>query len=364
MTIRRSHRFRVALAVLLAAPLLTGCISVNLLGSGQQPMVETVVHVSGPDGRKGAKLLLLEIDGFIGDGDSVSLLGSPPESTVPRLREQLDRAQQDDAIRGILLRVDSPGGSATASDIVYQELARFTESRGLPLVAHFYGTAASGGYYVAMAADEIVAEPTAVTGSIGVIFASVNFSGLMERWGIEDQTVTSGPRKDTGSMIRPQTDEDRAILQGVIDDLHARFREVVEAGRPALGAERVAELADGRIYSAPQALENGLVDRIGGIEDAVGALEARVGANASWVVSYHRPREWRQNLHSKVDAAAPATGPGALRPLAPGFLYLWAGAAPLPSLPLPIEALIRTAPGASLDAALDGSSDHEETGAR
>lgn len=305
-----------------------GCISIELFSGGRRPMVETVVHVHGPDGRDGAKLLMIEVDGFIGRSDSVSLLGGEPEGTVARLREQLDRARRDDEIAGVLLRIDSPGGSATASDVVYAELLRFKQERRLPMVAYFYGTAASGGYYAAMAADEIVAEPTSVTGSIGVIFTSVNFAGLMERWGVADQTTKSGAFKDTGSMLRPQTDEERAILQGVIDDLQARFVEVVVAGRPELGLPRVLELADGRIYSAPQALENGLVDGVGGVEDAISALEARVGRSSSFVVSYHRPTEWRQNLYSRAGVPTPGAGGElpAARPaswLEPGFHYLW-----------------------------------------
>ena len=300
------------------------------------PLVETLVHVHGEQGERGAKLLLIEIDGVIGRGDTLDLFGSDEESTIARVREQLDRARSDEALKGILLRIDSPGGEATASDAIYTELLRFKRDRGLPIVAHLFGLAASGGYYVAMAADEIVAEPTTVTGSIGVIFTSVNFSGLMERYGVRDQTTKAGDFKDIGSMLRPQTDSERAILQGVIDDLHERFRQVVAAGRPALASERVEALSDGRIFSAPQALANGLVDRIGDIEVSVAALEGRIGVERSWVVSYHRPREWRRNLYTRSPVRLPETrsvtgGASGRGLLAPGFHYLWfPGALPLP----------------------------------
>ena len=320
-----SARFLPALLCLVLAASTLGCIQIELFGPGRGPLVETVVHVHGSE--KGAKLLLVEIDGVIGRGEAAALFGSEPESSVARVREQLDRARQDEALQGILLRIDSPGGGATASDVIYGELERFKRDRGLPVVAHLFGLAASGGYYVAMAADEIVAEPTTVTGSIGVIGVSVNFSGLMDRFGVEDQTTKAGAYKDTGSMLRPQTAEDRAILQGVIDDLHERFRVVVARGRPKLGRERVDALSDGRIYSAPQALENGLVDQVGDIEAAVSALEARVGVASSYVVSYHRPSEWRRNLYTRSPIASPRTGNlegGSRTPgLAPGFHYLW-----------------------------------------
>jgi protease-4 len=311
-----------AVAFFLAS--LPGCIQIDLLRS-RGPLVETVVHVHGPE--RGAKLLLLEVDGVIGRGESADLLGSDQESSVARIREQLDRARQDGSLRGILLRIDSPGGEATASDVIYAEIERFKRDRGLPVVAHLYGLAASGGYYVAMAADEIVAEPTTVTGSIGVIAVSVNLSGLMERYGVKDQTTKAGAYKDTGSMLRPQTAEDREILQGVIDDLHERFRVVVARGRPKLSRERVDALSDGRIFSAPQALERGLVDRIGDIETAVSALEGRVGVASSYVVSYHRPSEWRRNLYTRSPVDSPRMGTlngGNRSPaLAPGFHYLW-----------------------------------------
>ena len=332
----RSSRSRLlGVALLLVAPLL-GCIQIELLGGGRGKLVETVVHVQGGEGTGAARFLLVDVDGIIHLGDQSSLLGTK-ESTVARIREQLDAARRDASIRGVLLRIDSPGGGATASDVIYSELLRFKRDRAVPIVAHFLGMAASGGYYVAMAADELVAEPTTVTGSIGVIFAGVNLSGLMERWGIEDQTLTAGRYKDAGSMLRPQTREDREILQSVIDDLYARFRTVVGRGRPELSPGRIDTLADGRLYSAKQALENGLIDRVGDIEEAVGRLQERAGVERSVVVSYHRPSEWRRNLYTRsrdegvpLEHSEPRRMP--LEGLTPGFLYLWPGASQLPWL--------------------------------
>jgi protease-4 len=321
-------------ALVLLASLLLGCIQLELLGGGRKSLVETVVYSHGDEGERGAKFLLVEVDGIIHLGDNSSFLGTQ-ESTVARIREQLDAARRDSNIRGLLLRIDSPGGGATASDLIYGELLRFKRDRDVPIVAHFLGMAASGGYYVAMAADEIVAEPTTVTGSIGVIFAGVNLSGLMKRWGIEDQTLTAGRYKDAGSMLRPQTDEERAILQSVIDDLYDRFRSVVDTGRPGLGRERVDALADGRLYSANQALENGLVDRVGDIEEAVARLQERAGVSRSVVVSYHRPSEWRRNLYTRSSTGSaafesPHPAQALLERLKPGFLYLWPGASQHP----------------------------------
>ena len=335
----RSFPARLAALALLLASSLLGCIQIELFGGGRGNFVETVVHVQGEQGPGAARFLLVEVDGIIHLGDQSSFLGTR-ESTVARIREQLDVARRDASLRGVLLRIDSPGGGATASDVIYAELLRFKRDRAIPVVAHFLGMAASGGYYVAMAADELVAEPTTVTGSIGVIFAGVNVSGLMKRWGIEDQTLTAGRYKDAGSMLRPQTPEDREILQSVVDDLYERFRAVVERGRPNLDREQVDRLADGRLYSAQQALENGLVDRVGDIEEAVDRLQERAGVSGSVVVSYHRSREWRRNLYTRsrdgeTGLEQRETPPLLLEGLAPGFLYLWPGASHFPWLSVP-----------------------------
>jgi len=310
-----------ALALLVVT--LGGCIQIDLFGGARGPLVESTVY-----GQRGPKILMLELDGVIHQEEESGPFGPERESTVARIREELDHARRDDQVRAVLLRINTPGGGATASDVIHAELMRFKRERNVPIVAHFLGMATSGGYYVAMAADEIVAEPTSVTGSIGVVFVGVNFAGLMERWGIEDQTVAAGVHKDAGSPLRRMTREERAIFEGVIGDLHARFRDVVVEGRPKLDRLRVEALSDGRIYSAPQALENGLVDRIGSLEDSIERLEKRLGVSESIVVSYHRPREWRQNLYTRAPMPASATHRTPdptllLRGIEPGFQYLW-----------------------------------------
>ncbi len=302
----------------------TGCVRLDILSLGPDgPPLQSVLA-----GTTGPKVLLLEIDGVVGGAEIPSLFGSSP-STVARVRTVLDLAREDPEIKGLLLRIDSPGGTATASEQVYTEILRFKKERGIPVVAQLLTTAASGGYYIAMAADEVQAHPTTVVGSIGVIFTSMNFAGLMEKLGIEDQTITGGEFKDIGSPFRPLTSEERTQLQSIVDDLHARFREVVDRGRPALDAEQVAALANGRIYSAPQALENGLVDRVGGMEDAVGLLSDRIGAPEIRVVAYHRPNRTRSNYYMK----APAFGASPSFAGAPPFF----GAPPLSGAP-PLDA--------------------------
>lgn len=312
---------RLAAAVL--ALLGAGCITVELPVGGRGELQETVVA-----GERGPKLLLLDVGGVLTEEEQSGSFGlGGRESSVARLREQLDRAGEDDEIRGVLLRIDSPGGTVTASDILYREVLRFKEKSELPVVAACMGMCASGGYYLAMAADRVWAHPTAVTGSIGVIFTGVSLAGLMEKIGVEDQTLTSGSFKDAGSPLRRMTDAERAQLQSVIDDFHARFLEVVAAGRPQLSAEDLKRLADGRVFSARQAQAAGLVDELGYLEEVVDDLEQRAGIEESRVVAYHRPRERRENLYSVSVAGASRarSRAAALSALGrePGFFYLW-----------------------------------------
>ncbi len=301
---------------------LAGCITVNLGGPGKGELVETVV-----EGDAGPKILLLEVSGVITAERSRGAfgLGGRP-SLLSRVREQLDKAAEEE-VAALVLRIDSPGGTVTASEILHGEIARFKEQTGVPVVAAFLGTAASGAYYASMAADTVVAHPTSVVGSIGVIFSGINLSGLMDKIGVENQTLTTGAFKDAGSPLRPMRDDERAQLQSVLDGLHARFVEVVIQGRERLDPGRVAELADGRVWTAPQALELGLVDAIADLHDAIGEAEARAGLEESRVVIYHRSGEYRANLYSSATLPEPTALDARAWlgvPSEPTFLYLWA----------------------------------------
>ncbi|MEE9278716.1 MAG: signal peptide peptidase SppA [Myxococcota bacterium] len=309
-------------ALLLVSGLLCGCLNLDLAGlGGARPLTETTVL-----GDRGPKIAMIEISGVIAETTAWSILGlRRGPRLVARLREALDLAAADDDVVALLVRIQTPGGEVGASETIHHELLRWKTETRRPVIAYMDGLATSGGYYVAMAADEVIAHPTAVTGSIGVIMMGLNFSGLMERFGVADQSLTSGPFKDAGSSLREMSPEEAAQLQSVVDDLHARFIDVVVAGRPGLERERILQLADGRIYTAGQALTLGLIDRIGYLEDAVEAAEGRTGISQSRVVTYHPPGAYRNNIYS-----APPGPPVPLidldllpEGLAPGFYYLW-----------------------------------------
>ena len=296
-----------------------GCFSVSLLGGGRGPLSETVVF-----GERGPKILMIEVEGLISESQEQNLWGLGRESSIARLREQLDIARGDSKVRAVLLRINTPGGTASASEEMYSELLRFKRESGVPVVAQLMGTATSGGYYVAMAADEIYANPTTVTGSIGVIFMGVNVVGLMDKLGIEDETVTGGEYKDAGSPLRRMTPAEREQFQSIVDDLHDRFMTVVASGRPGLSEQDVSQVSSGRIFSAPQALDRGLIDGMGSIEEAVEKTRRLAGLEEARVVVYHRRREWRNNLYTEAPNHRDLEFSllSSLLPR-PGFHYLW-----------------------------------------
>ncbi|MFZ5875242.1 MAG: signal peptide peptidase SppA [Nitrospirota bacterium] len=304
-----------ALACALAALTLSGCVTINT-GPANQPLGETRLSGTGRD-----KLLLIDVEGFLsGQERGNQLLGEPMPSLVSEVTEVLRKAERDRRIKGVVVRINSPGGTVTASDTIYHELLRYKQRTKLPMVAHMLDLGTSGAYYIAQAADRIVVQPTTVTGSIGVIMVRPSVSGLLGKIGVETEEITSGPHKGMGSPFHPLGDEDRALFQSVIDDLYGRFVDAVVAGRPTLSRERIAALADGRIYTAEQARVAGLVDGIGYLDDAVDGLKAAAGLTSATVVTYTRPGQYKGSIY-----AAPVVNVDLdLFPAnQPGFLYLW-----------------------------------------
>jgi len=245
-----------------------------------------------------------------------------------RMRREVDAVAADPDVKAVVLRINTPGGTVTASDIIYRELMLFRQETKMPVVAVLMDVAASGGYYVALAADHIVAHPTSVTGSIGTIMVTANVEGLMQKIGVAANTIKSAEHKDMGSPFRPLTPEERAIFQSVIDELQRQFvAKVVE--RRGLPEAAARALADGRIYTAPQALQLKLVDAVGYVPDALAAARRSIGDSDAKIVVYKRPREYRATYYAQAHNESPALG-GALERFAtlagagPRFLYLWA----------------------------------------
>jgi len=316
------HRFLVSLALLGGTCVHYGCITVNLI---EPPGPVQEVQLSGAGD---AKVLLLDLSGVISSQDKDGLISQP--NMLATFKEELTRASKDDTIKAVVVRINSPGGTVNASDILYHELKQFKVKRKVPVIASMMDVAASGGYYLAMASDAILVHPSTVTGSIGVIMLTVNAKGLLEKVGVEANAITSGPRKDMGSPFRVMTDEEKAIFQGVIDSFYQRFLTVVQEGRPQLSADQLKKLADGRIYTGEQAKAAGLVDEIGYLDEAIELAKKKAGLSEARVVTYRRRGEYQNNIYSRL--VAPSTGLSSLAGMdllslvrggSPQFMYLW-----------------------------------------
>jgi len=308
--------------------LCAGCSVISIdLTPRIRPLEEQTVEGEGE-----AKILLMDVSGFISDegqGSVLTIGAEPPRvPMLVRIREELKKAAEDDGVRALVLRINSPGGTVTASDIIYREIDLFRKQRKVPIVAVLMDVGASGGYYIALSADKIMAHPTTVTGSIGVIMLTVNTEGLLDKIGVSTSAIKSGPRKDMGSPFRRLADDERAIFQSVIDELQTQFIAKV-AERRGLPIERARQLADGRIYTAEQALANGLVDQVGYMDDAIRLAKHAAGVDRARVIVYHRPRQYRATYYAQAEGAE-SRGPTAWSQFAallggagPRFLYLW-----------------------------------------
>lgn len=273
---------------------LTGCFVIKVnLGADEQPLEEQVIEGSGTD-----KIVLMDITGVITSEEGGALLGASREKgMIAVLREQFDAAREDKHVKAVVIRINSPGGGVTASDSLYHEIKKFRQETGVKVVAHFTDTGASGGYYAALAADRITAQPTTVTGSIGVTMLRVDATGLLQKIGISTQHISSGPEKAMGSPFRTMTAEEKKIFQTMIDSLYGRFVGVV-ANERKMTPEHARQLADGRIYTGLEAKEAGLIDGIGYLEDAFDLAKKLAGLERATVVSYLRPGQYRPNIYS------------------------------------------------------------------
>ncbi len=278
------------------------------------------------------KIALIDVDGILKNSRARSLTGLVGENPVAFFKEKLDRAARDKRVRAVVVRINSPGGGVTASDLMHAELQRFRQRTHKPVIACLLDVAASGGYYIACAADRIFAHPTTVTGSIGVIMIAPEFSGTMQKLGVRVNVIKSAELKDAGSFFRAMNPTDRAVFEQMIAQMYERFLEVVRRGRPGIPPERLRELADGRVYLAPAAQDHGLIDEIGTIEDAVRAAKAAAGLAGErvLVVSYARPLAHRPNVYARGDAPPAQVNllnvqlPDWLHSPSPQFMYLWA----------------------------------------
>lgn len=271
-----------------------------------------------------AKIAALPISGTITgstDGGLFSTSGASPDA----LRSQLQQAEDDPDVEAVLLEVDSPGGGVVPSDEMYRMVRDFKQRTDKPVVAYMGSVAASGGYYVSTAADAIVAHPSTITGSIGVIFNYTNFSEALDKVGVQPKPIVSGEFKDLASPADELTEKEREIIESQVQDNYDRFVAAIVQGRP-LSEERVRELGDGRTYSGEQAASNGLVDEVGGLDQAAAEARELADIERAEVVRY----EESPGLLEAVQARIAPQEPEAVQIIeaagvdpAPEFQYLY-----------------------------------------
>ena len=314
----RTKTLGLALAFLWTA----GCsVNIDILG---KPSLQEVVLVHNPAAEK---ILVIDVEGTIGLVGQSGPLGREGD-VVSQVYSRLQRAAEDGRVRGIILKLDTPGGDVTASDILYREIIKFKKKTGLPVVALMMGVAASGGYYAASACDAIVAHASTITGSIGVIAVFPNVAGLISKVGVDIRVIKSGALKDAGSPFRGMRPEEQAVFEGIINEMYEGFLKVVyEKRKSDLSLAELRRLADGRVYTGLQALRLKLIDEVGYFDDALARTLSLARLKAARVVAYtHYPKK-QSNLYA-VDLKTPALFEkkgleDALPSLKAGFYYLW-----------------------------------------
>jgi protease-4 len=234
---------------------------------------QTVISGEGAD-----KIAVVPIDGLI-DGNSVQTFD-----------KELKEVEKDSGVKALVVEIDTPGGSATASDEMYHRLDQFKNDKKIPVVVAMRGMATSGGYYVSCAADYIFAEPGCLTGNIGVLFPRFNMSKLFDKWGIAETTITATvpghSYKNAGSMFQPENPQDEAYLQGLVDGTFAQFKAVVQTGRKATLTDKKGDVFSGKAFIAQDALDRGLIDKIGYPEKAYDYAASAAGLAGHSVVRY------------------------------------------------------------------------------
>jgi protease-4 len=310
-----------------------GCMSVDLARLFEVELEEQTVQARAPGGSRG-KVLIVDVSGFI-TGYPRDGVFAPSQCSPDAIKAVLNRAERDPRIKAVLLRLDTPGGEVTATDMIYREIQAYAARTEVPVHAVMLGLACSGGYYIACAADRVTAHPTTVTGSIGIIARFPKLYDLADKVGYREEIITSGKMKAMGHPLREMTPETRAVMQAMIDGMYDRFVAVVEAGRPVLESRAAVEaLADGRVYTADQALAAGLVDEVGYLDDALTEVQRAAGIRGAEVVTYTKGTREDLTVYSAAGGGALASASGSANPLAeiarwsrPGFYYLWMPAA-------------------------------------
>ncbi len=321
------NKTAVSIFIIVWTSVLFGCggIEVKLSPDATDPLIESVI-----EGKAKEKIIVIPITGLVSDKPEEGILGEKP-SLVQEAVSRLNRAKEDKNVKAIVLQINSPGGTVTASDVLYHEIMKIKEEHNVKIVASFMDMATSGGYYIAMPSDTIFAHPTTVTGSVGVLLLRPDVTGLMDKIGVRVDVYKSGEKKDMGSLFRNSSPEEEKILQNMIEEMGGRFVALLTKHRDLKG-QALDAVSSARIFLAQEAEKIGLVDRIGYIQDAVEEAKRLSGApEDAKVVVYRRTKYPDDNYYNPMAMSPAGKNIGAIDfglgksidLLSPGFYYLW-----------------------------------------
>jgi protease IV len=311
----------VATIVVLGSLLLNLFLAIAVGANGTAASHQTVLV----EGNTSEKVAVIPVEGMI------------MEEEYQKFSRHLDAVAKDSDVKAVVIAIDTPGGSVTASDEIYKRITKFKAEKNIPIIAMQGGLATSGGYYVSCAADYVFSQPTTLTGNIGVIMPRFNVSKLMDKYGVEETTIasTGATFKNAGSMFKPEKPEETAYIQGIADQAFAQFKAVVSAGRAGKLVGKIDNIANGKVYTANEAKSLGLVDAIGYADDAYAYAATKAGLTKMHVVRYSDPTSLLDLLRSKSNVSAPSATVNGVNInvdkdaitalIAPRLLYLWRG---------------------------------------
>jgi protease-4 len=243
------------------------------------------VSVSTPQAKTGSSISVISLNGVIGEGTSASVYGATSGITVSDVKTLLDEAKSDPS-KALIIEINSPGGAVEPTQEIYDAIVHFKKETGKKVYVWMRGEAASGGYYISCAADKIIAMPTTLTGSIGVIMELVNYEGLFEKLGLKETVIKSGKFKDMGSPVREMTKEEREMLQNIINETYQQFFNVVESARH-IPENELKQIAQGQVYTGIQAKKLNLVDANGNFQFVVDTIKKDLHLSGSPQIIRH-----------------------------------------------------------------------------
>ena len=304
--------------------------------SSSQTLREEVVQPG--KGFGAGKIAIIEVEGLLADARSGGFLQAS-ENPLSLFAQELEIAEGDVEVKGIVLRVNSPGGTVTTSDTMYQMLKRFKDRTHKPVIAASQEVTASGAYYVCCAADKIVVHPTSIVGSIGVIFSNFDVSDGLGKLGVQSRAIHTGTLKEMGSPFKHETALEKSVMAEMVNEYYVRFAGVVKQNRPGVKetppAPPANEPADyagifsGRVWSGAKAVDLGLADQTGLLNDAIDLARTAAHAPRASAILYKRPYGYGGSIYAQAPAAQPRANviqlnvPGAQSILPAGFYYLW-----------------------------------------